>query len=202
MKALVVGNRPLQSNVIEMAKDTFVIAADAGADRLLKYNIIPDQVIGDLDSISDKASTKLEEWIVSNKNIQKTDLEKAVDFAFEKGATKVTIIGWSGGRMDHTLAALGLAFNPKIKLIDDLFAIRAVNDAITIEGEEGTLFSLIAMPEARVTVTGAKWNLKQEKLAIGGRGIHNEIDSSGKTTIECHSGNLLLAQGNFVLHHD
>ena len=131
MKALVVGNRPLQSNVIEMAKDTFVIAADAGADRLLKYNIIPDQVIGDLDSISDKASTKLEEWIVSNKNIQKTDLEKAVDFAFEKGATKVTIIGWSGGRMDHTLAALGLAFNPKIKLIDDLFTIRAVNDAIT-----------------------------------------------------------------------
>ena len=96
MKALVVGNRPLQSNVIEMAKDTFVIAADAGADRLLKYNIIPDQVIGDLDSISDKASTKLEEWIVSNKNIQKTDLEKAVDFAFEKGATKVTIIGCLG----------------------------------------------------------------------------------------------------------
>ena len=202
MKALVVGNRPLQSNVIEMAKDTFVIAADAGADRLLKYNIIPDQVIGDLDSISDKASTKLEEWIVSNKNIQKTDLEKAVDFAFEKGATKVTIIGWSGGRIDHTLAALGLAFNPKIKLIDDLFTIKAVNDATTIKGEEGTLFSLIAMPEARVSVTGAKWNLKQEKLTIGGRVIHNEIDSSGKTTIECHSGNLLLAQGNFVLHHD
>ena len=202
MKALVVGNRPLQSNVIEMAKDTFVIAADAGADRLLKYNIIPDQVIGDLDSISEKASTKLEEWIVSNKNIQKTDLEKAVDFAFEKGATEVTIIGWSGGRIDHTLAALGLAFNPKIKLIDDLFTIRAVKDTTTIEGEEGTVFSLIAMPESRVSVTGAKWNLKQEKLTIGGRGIHNEIDSSGKTTIECHSGNLLLAQGNFVLHHD
>ena len=35
MKALVVGNRPLQSNVIEMAKDTFVIAADAGADLSL-----------------------------------------------------------------------------------------------------------------------------------------------------------------------
>ena len=27
-------------------------------------------------------------------------------------------------------------------------------------------------------------------------------DSFGKATIECHSGNLLLAQGNFVLHHD
>ena len=37
MKVLVVGNRPLQSNVIEMAKDTFVIAADAGADSCLLY---------------------------------------------------------------------------------------------------------------------------------------------------------------------
>tara|TARA_B100000676_G_scaffold179786_1_gene176547 strand:- start:587 stop:1195 length:609 start_codon:yes stop_codon:yes gene_type:complete len=202
MKVLVAGNRPLESNVIEMAKDAFVIAADAGADRLLKYNIIPDQVIGDLDSISDNAATKLEECIVPNKDMKKTDLEKAVDFAFEKGATEVAIVGWSGGRIDHTLVALGLALNPKIKLIDDLFTIQAVNDATTIEDEEGTLFSLIAMPEARVSITGAKWTLKQEKLTIGGRGIHNEIDSSGKTTIECHSGNLILALGNFVLHHD
>ena len=202
MEALIVGNRPLESNVIELAKDKLVVAADAGADRLLKYNIIPDQIIGDLDSISDKATTKLEEWIVSNKNIQKTDLEKATDYAFEKGASEIQIIGWSGGRIDHTLAALGLAFNPKISLIDEHFTVEAVTDSKTIEGEECTLFSLMAMPEARVSVTGARWNLQHEKLKMGGRGVHNEIGSSGKVNIECHSGNLLLIQGNFVLSHD
>ena len=202
MKALIVGNRPLGSKVIELAKDKLVVAADAGADRLLKYNIIPDQIIGDLDSISDKATTKLEEWIVSNKNIQKTDLEKATDYAFEKGASEIQIIGWSGGRIDHTLAALGLAFNPKISLIDEHFTVEAVTDTKTIEGEECTLFSLMAMPEARVSVTGARWNLQHEKLKMGGRGVHNEIGSSGKVNIECHSGNLLLIQGNFVLPHD
>ena len=202
MKALIVGNRPLGSKVIELAKDKLVVAADAGADRLLKYNIIPDQIIGDLDSISDKATTKLEEWIVSNKNIQKTDLEKATDYAFEKGASEIQIIGWSGGRIDHTLAALGLAFNPKISLIDEHFTVEAVTDSKTIEGEECTLFSLMAMPEARVSVTGARWNLQHEKLKMGGRGVHNEIGSSGKVNIECHSGNLLLIQGNFVLPHD
>ena len=202
MKALIVGNRPLGSKVIELAKDRLVVAADAGADRLLKYNIIPDQIIGDLDSISDKATTKLEEWIVSNKNIQKTDLEKATDYAFEKGASEIQIIGWSGGRIDHTLAALGLAFNPRISLIDEHFTVEAVTDTKTIEGEECTLFSLMAMPEARVSVTGARWNLQHEKLKMGGRGIHNEIGSSGEVTIECHSGNLLVIQGNFVLPHD
>ena len=202
MKALIVGNRPLGSKIIELAKDKLIVAADAGADRLLKYNIIPDIVIGDLDSISNKTSTKLEEWIVSNKNIQKTDLEKAVDYAFEKGATKIQIVGWSGGRIDHTLAALGLAFNPKISLIDEQFTVETIIGSKTIRGSESTLFSLMAMPEARVSVTGARWELQHEKLKMGGRGIHNEIGSSGEVNIDCHSGNLLVIQGNFVLPHD
>ena len=202
MKALIVGNRPLSSKIIELAKDKLVVAADAGADRLLKYNIMPDAVIGDLDSISDKTSTKLEEWIVSNKNIQKTDLEKAVEHAFKKGATEIQIIGWSGGRIDHTLGALGLAFDSRISLIDEQFTIEAVKDLKTIEDKENTIFSLIAVPEARISVTGARWNLEHEKLSMGGRGIHNEIGPSGKVNIKCHSGKLLLIKGNFVLAHD
>ena len=201
-RALVVGNRPLSSNVIELAKNTLVIAADAGADRLLKFNIIPDCIIGDLDSVSDKTMTKLEEWIITNKDIQKTDLEKAVDYAIEKGATDIQIVGWSGGRIDHTLAALGLAFNSKISLIDEQFTVQAITNLKTIQGAESTLFSLIAMPEARISVTGARWNLQHEKLSMGGRGVHNEIGPTRTVTIDCHSGNLLLIQGNFVLSHD
>ena len=202
MKALIVGNRPLSSKVIELAKDKLVIAADAGADRLLKYNIMPDAVIGDLDSISDKTSTKLEEWIVSIKYIQKTDLEKAVEYAFKKGAEKIQIIGWSGGRIDHTLGALGLVFDSRISLIDEQFTVEAVKDSKTIEDKENTIFSLIAIPEARISVTGARWDLEHEKLSMGGRGIHNEIGPLGKVVIKCHSGKLLLIKGNFILAHD
>ena len=201
-KGLVVGNRPLSSKVIELAKNSLVVAADAGADRLLKFNIVPDWIIGDLDSISEKAITKLEDWTITNKDIQKTDLEKAVDYAFEKGVKEIVIVGWEGGRIDHTLAALGMAFDPRIKLIDDKFTVYCVDGEKRIKGKENTLFSLIAMPEARVSVNGARWNLQHEKLRIGGRGIHNEIGSSGEVTIECHSGNLLLIEGDFVLPHD
>ena len=201
-KALVVGNRPLSSKVIELAKNSLVIAADAGADRLLKFNIVPDWIIGDLDSVSEKTITKLEDWTITNKDIQKTDLEKAVDYAFAKGVKDVVIVGWEGGRIDHTLAALGMAFNPRIKLIDEKFAVYCVDGERRIKGKENTLFSLIAMPEARVSVNGARWNLEHEKLKIGGRGIHNEIGPSGEVTIKCHSGNLLLIEGDFVLPHD
>jgi len=201
-KALVVGNRPLSSKVIELAKNSLVVAADAGADRLLKFNIVPDWVIGDLDSVSERAITKLEDWTITNKDIQKTDLEKAVDYAFEKGVKEIVIVGWEGGRIDHTLAALGMAFDPRIKLIDDNFSVYCVDGEKSIKGKENTLFSLIAIPDARVSINGARWNLEHEKLKIGGRGIHNEIGPSGEVTIECHSGNLLLIEGDFVLPHD
>ena len=72
----------------------------------------------------------------------------------------------------------------------------------SVKGKENTLFSLMAMPEARVSITGARWDLQHEQLKMSGRGIHNEIGSSCEVTIECHSGNLLVIQGNFVLPHD
>ena len=58
MKALIVGNRPLTRNIIDLSKNKLIIAADGGADRLLEYEILPDKVIGDLDSISEKNSYK------------------------------------------------------------------------------------------------------------------------------------------------
>ena len=72
MDALIVGNRPLSKSVIELSKNKLIVAADGGADRLLEYEILPDKVIGDLDSISDKTATKLDDWLILNKDIQKT----------------------------------------------------------------------------------------------------------------------------------
>tara|TARA_B100000902_G_scaffold321415_1_gene314335 strand:+ start:7835 stop:8443 length:609 start_codon:yes stop_codon:yes gene_type:complete len=202
MDALIVGNRPLSKSIIELSKNKLIVAADGGADRLLEYEILPDKVIGDLDSISDKTATKLEDWLILNKDIQKTDLEKAVEYAIERGSKKIQIVGWSGGRVDHTIAALGLAFDSRIELIDDNFTVKAISGLELISGKKGTLFSLIAIPEARVSIEGARWKLEHEKLKMGGRGIHNEIGDSEKVSIQCHSGNLLLVQGNFILTHD
>ena len=201
MDALIVGNRPLRKSIIELSKNKLIVAADGGADRLLEYEIFPDKVIGDLDSISNKTATKLEDWLILNKDIQKTDLEKAVEYAIERGSKKIQIVGWSGGRIDHTIAALGLAFDSRVELIDDRFTVKCISDLEIIEDKKGSLFSLIAIPEARVSIQGARWELDHEKLRMGGRGIHNEIGDFGIVEIQCHSGNLLLIRGDFVLFH-
>ena len=68
--------------------------------------------------------------------------------------------------------------------------------------QPGTLFSLIALPEAVVSVGGARWELARETLAIGARGLHNEVGAGGRVRVECHSGKLLLLEGNFRALHD
>ena len=44
MDALIVGNRPLNKNIIELSRNKLIVAADGGADRLLEYEILPDKV--------------------------------------------------------------------------------------------------------------------------------------------------------------
>ena len=202
MKVLIVGNRPLKEEITDISKGKVIIAADGGADRLLEHKITPDWVVGDLDSISERVATKLKDITVFNRNIEKTDLEKAADYATEIGANEIAVVGWNGGRIDHTLAALSLALNTNIKLIDDKFELSRVSNFKIIKGEKNTIFSVLAIPDAIVSISGAKWNLEQEKLSMGGRGIHNEIGPSGEVTIKCHNGKLLVIQGKFVLPHD
>ena len=68
--------------------------------------------------------------------------------------------------------------------------------------EPGTLFSLLALPRATVSVSGARWELARKTLAMGARGLHNEVGAGSRVRVECHAGKLLLLEGNFRALHD
>ncbi len=89
-----------------------------------------------------------------------------------------------------------------VQLHDDRFLVTAVAGSAEITAQPGTLFSLMALPEAVVSVGGARWNLEQEPLAMGARGMHNEVATSGHVRVECHTGKLLLLEGNFSVLHN
>ena len=201
MRALVAGDRPLPAIVEDLANDALVIGADGGGERLLAAGIEPDVVVGDLDSLSAVAQKQFSDRLVRDSAPDSSDLEKAVAWARTEGADDIVVIGWSGGRLDHTLAALALAFEG-VQLHDDRFLVTAVAGSAEITAQPGTLFSLMALPEAVVSVGGARWNLEQEPLTMGARGMHNEVAAGGRVRIECHSGKLLLFEGNFQALHD
>ena len=201
MRALVAGDRPLPTIVEDLANDALVIGADGGGERLLAAGIEPDVVVGDLDSLSAVAQKQFSDRLVRDSAPDSSDLEKAVAWARTEGADDIVVIGWSGGRLDHTLAALALAFEGVV-FHDDRFRVSAIAGGAEFAAEPGTLFSLMALPEAVVSVGGARWNLEQEPLTMGARGMHNEVAAGGRVRIECHSGKLLLFEGNFQALHD
>ena len=201
MRALVAGDRPLPAIVEDLANDALVIGADGGGERLLAAGIEPDVVVGDLDSLSAVAQKQFSDRLVRDSAPDSSDLEKAVAWARTEGADDIVVIGWSGGRLDHTLAALALAFEGA-QLHDDRFLVTAVAGSAEITAQPGTLFSLMALPEAVVSVNGARWNLEQEPLTMGARGMHNEVAADGRVQVECHTGKLLLLEGNFSVLHE
>ena len=201
MRALVAGDRPLPAAVGDLANDALVVGADGGGERLLAAGIEPDAVVGDLDSLSAAAQKQLSDRLVRDTGPDSSDLEKAVAWAWARGADDIVVVGWSGSRLDHTLAALALAFEG-VQLHDDRFRVTAVVGSAEFTAQPGTLFSLMALPEAVVSVGGARWNLEQEPLAMGARGMHNEVAAGGHVRVECHTGKLLLLEGNFSALHD
>jgi thiamine pyrophosphokinase len=80
------------------------VAADGGADRLLQFAVAPAAVIGDFDSISDAARSRIpktKQYFVPEQST--TDFDKALRAI---RAPFVLALGFAGARLDHGLAAM------------------------------------------------------------------------------------------------
>ena len=91
------------SELSEMPRGDFIIAADGGLDHLMKMGITPDLVIGDIDSAKSDVPKNIP-LRRFKKEKDETDMYLAYIAGCELGYTAFLILGGSGGRLDHTLA--------------------------------------------------------------------------------------------------
>lgn len=208
MRALVIahGEPPSATLLRELAGAAeLVVAADGGALVALDAGLMPDWVIGDLDTMDQfPAAPIARERLVRDVNPETTDLEKAIRFAIERGARRVDVAAAGGGRGDHALANLSVLVlfgEHEVVLHDDLFETRLVRGTMEIRGEPGTVISLIAPGGARgVTTRGLRWELRDEDLPFSPRGVHNElVGAAAEVTVR--EGALFVFKGRWVEHH-
>ena len=92
---LVLGGRERPIKKFAEASD-IILCADSGADSALKQGIMPDVLLGDMDSISDKAFKALQDEgikiIKFPAEKDKTDGEISLDYAKEIGADTVDMV--------------------------------------------------------------------------------------------------------------
>ena len=89
-------------NIDIIEKDSLIVAADGGFEKLKRLGITPDVVIGDFDSLGYIPNEI--EIISYDKEKDDTDTMLAIKYGIEKGCAKFLIYGGLGGRLDHTIA--------------------------------------------------------------------------------------------------
>ncbi len=171
-------------------KADLVVCADGGARHLRRMNMIPHVAIGDFDSIDTKSRLFLETHhvpiITHPRDKDATDTELAVQWAMEKGATGLTLMGVTGTRLDHTLANILLLKSIgetgiKCRIVDDNNEIYIVTERIELHGNPGDLVSLIPLTETvkGVTITGVDFPLDNAEIPMGSSlGISNRFSGT------------------------
>ena len=199
--ALLIGNAPSVSDahLRPLAqKADLILAADGGANRALRAGIVPDVIIGDLDSVSPRARKKLaaSRWVfVDNQN--NTDLQKALDYVTAQKCKKCTLIGFYGGRPDFTLGNL-LALAPYARRLELCVAgpgwqIFPITHTKTFTARPGARVSLLPLkPCSGVTLRGLQFPLTDERLTLGTtRTLSNRVVKN-RFTVQLKSGVLLV----------
>jgi len=159
-----------------------LLAADGGADHLARLGLRPAAVIGDLDSISRETRAWLgEEPLVERPDQDRTDLDKALEYAFDDlGVERLTVLAAVGGRLDHDLGNLGLlarlAMGEKLVFEDEGHRILAVAGEAALIAQPSETWSFWTYdPSVRVTIDGVRWPIEDATIDAGGRpSISNE----------------------------
>jgi thiamine pyrophosphokinase len=212
MKCLIISGGSIDDDfLVEVVKNggyDVLLAADSGMDALYRNKILPELIVGDMDSVSGEAWEFFKEHekieiIQLNPRKDETDTEFALREAIRRGAHNITILGGTGGRIDHTfsniaLLGIGLENYVSVELLDANNRVRLLEHEVTISWTQqfGSYVSLIPYggPVRGITVTGMKYPLENAELDIfKSLGISNEIiEDEAKITWE--EGYLLIIE--------
>ena len=182
-----------------------VVAADGGARYALDAGVIPDLVVGDMDSLGEarefeERGASLERHPVRK---DKMDGHLAVLAARDRGATAADLLCAAGGRFSALFAV------PHIMLASERMGLRTTmvagwGDAFVIEGGSRTVsghprdsVSVFPFtgPATGVTLEGFGYPLEDARLEAGDTlGFHNEL-------IGC-AGRASVARGALLVIHE
>ncbi len=169
--------------------DDWLVAADGGYRLVRALKLVPNLVIGDLDSLTEE---DLEEIKAEKIPLQRfprekdeTDLELAINASVARGSRSIRIVGANGGRLDQELGILFQLQRPDLANIDarledgraEAWLLRTEG---VIEGEAGDTVSLLplASPAYGIITEGLHYPLRAETLwPYKTRGISNVMVS-------------------------
>jgi thiamine pyrophosphokinase len=156
-----------------------IICCNGSAKSLLEAGIVPEAIVGDLDSLSDDIAEKYSDRLYRDEDQDTNDLTKAVTWCINKGYKEIVILGATGKREDHTLGNISLlaeyAKKVEVIMVTDTGVLSPHLKSCTISSFPGQQVSAFSInPVSRVTSSGLKYKLNNLKLHNWWRATLNE----------------------------
>lgn len=179
---------------------SLIVAADGGYDSCLRLGLVPDAIIGDMDSVQsalpegEPGRTQVIRW---PRDKDFTDTELAIRWAREHGRSRIILLGGGGGRLDHLLAIHALFQRPDgpdrwYTRYDESIYIRDYMRA-RIPGPTCLSFFPLGPQVCLARSVGLKWPLDGLNWTVGDCGISNETTNEW-LELQVDSGALLLVR--------
>ncbi len=169
-------------------------AADAGLLLAERFDVLPQKILGDFDSV---AKPKMDGLLVYPSEKDQTDSELALDLAVQAGYHDIWMIAPFGGRLDHTVANLCLLEaaekrNVSLKLYDGENLAFILNEGELILSPHYRYISFFPWKtEAIISLKGFKYPLDHYHLVVEKPiGVSNEPNGP-KPQIQVHDGAVL-----------
>ncbi len=159
-----------------------IVAADSGLTACEEAGIVPDWIVGDMDSLGDlwRLEKYPPERVIRHRSDKDfSDTELALSLLWEKGCGEVWLAGGGGGRTDHLLAIRSLFERQKapdrwFTIGEEIFRLkegesRRTGDAI------GGIVSVFPLGAGswQAESTGLKWPLNGVAWESGGFSLSN-----------------------------
>ncbi|SOC35440.1 thiamine diphosphokinase [Ureibacillus acetophenoni] len=173
--------------------DAIFIGADRGSIYLLNQGIVPEEIVGDFDSLSEEVWIRVSNCVRKIDRVQAEKNDTDTDLALEKALnykpTEIIVTGVTGGRLDHFESALRTIYRVQSRNLH--IRMKIVNEKNEIQflfpGKHPILkddryqyLSFFAYEQnvKDVTLRGVKYETTNEIIELGtSRFTSNELNS-------------------------
>ena len=178
-------------------KSTSILACDGAANTLIDHGIIPDIIIGDLDSLSNENKLKYKDRIIKIEDQSQNDLRKAINYAKNNNIDNIFILGATGKREDHLIGNIFSLLEYKdlnIKLFTNSGMFSCIHKSQKLESFKGQQVSIFTSDNTiKITSNNLKYNFNTNSISSIYLGTLNEsISDDFKLSIS--HGSLLIFQ--------
>lgn len=184
----------------------YIIAVDSGIGVLRTANVLPNCLVGDLDSASKEdiawARAHAIEIHTFPTNKDQVDTELALEIAYKLSPQKITIYNDMYGRIDHAIALLYLLLHPlkrniECSIVSLEHTLYLINKSIILKASKGYVSILPFLANAKAKATGLKYDLPETFDIMRPIGISNEF-SEDVSEITVNQGIILLIVSKIV----